>query len=381
MRWRSGLAAHPAAEVAGVKVRGRLSFQDAAARRTAERHVEALVAAGVAPDAVRVEGLTLVVAAEAPDEPALRASLRALAAAAWGGSLSCEVPTSAVPEVLYAGGPDASGVRPLGSLLPVVHASRFRGELARAGTRGDPAHYRFDRRDCSVLVVYALSASADKPDGDDPRWVYGTPPEGVGLMAAQPAPTARFMRRPEFFQALNDAIADARLEPWAAVHLGEGLGWAAETGCRWFAYMLEPFTIAGDGRAVSLANSAEEEASAPLPVPAAVGTADTIAASPVGPQRPSQPQPPAAGATAGSGAQWPGGGLERDPQRGLRGTHGQRCPPRRVAARALPQHRRERPGGRAARGRLRAAVRRALGRPAGAAGHHQRPHGHAGHAR
>jgi hypothetical protein len=49
-----------------VKVRGRLSFQDAAARRTAERHVEALVAAGVAPDAVRVEGLTLVVAAEAP---------------------------------------------------------------------------------------------------------------------------------------------------------------------------------------------------------------------------------------------------------------------------------------------------------------------------
>ncbi|MBK8408444.1 MAG: hypothetical protein IPL19_10745 [Sandaracinaceae bacterium] len=294
MRWPSGLAAHPPAEVAGVKVRGRLSFQDAAARRTAERHVEALVAAGVAPDAVRVEGLTLVVAAEAPDDPALRASLRALAAAAWGGSLSCEVPTSAVPEVLYAGGPDASGVRPLGSLLPVVHASRFRGELARAGTRGDPAQYRFDRRDCAVLVVYALSASADKPDGDDPRWVYGTPPEGVGLMAAQPAPTARFMRRPEFFQALNDAIADERLEPWAAVHLGEGLGWAAETGCRWFAYMLEPFTIAGDGRAVSLANSAEEEASAPLPVPAAVGTADTIAASPVGPQRPSQPQPPAA---------------------------------------------------------------------------------------
>jgi hypothetical protein len=275
-----------------VKVRGRLSFQDAAARRTAERHVEGLVAAGVAPDCVRVEGLTLVVAAEAPDDQALRGSLRALASAAWGGSLSCEVPTSAVPEVLYAGGPDASGVRPLGSLMPVVHASRFRGELARAGTRGDPAQYRFDRRDCSVLVVYALSASADKPDGDDPRWVYGTPPEGVGLMAAQPAPAARFMRRPEFFQALNDAIADERLEPWAAVHLGEGLGWAAETGCRWFAYMLEPLTIAGDGRAVSLANAADEEASAPLPVPAAVGTADTIAASPVGPQRPSQPQPP-----------------------------------------------------------------------------------------
>jgi len=274
-----------------MKVRGRLSFQDAAARRTAEHHLEGLYAAGVAQDAVRVEGLTLVVNAEADDDPGLRDSVRALAASAWGGSLHCEVPTSAVPEVLYAGGPDAAGVRPLGSLLPVVHASRFRGELARAGTRGDPAQYRFERRDCSVLVVYALSATADKPDEDDPRWVYGTPPEGVGLMAAQPAPTVRFMRRTEFFQALNDAVADTRLEPWAAVHLGEGLGWAAETGCRWFAYMLEPFTIAGDGRAVSLATAAEVSAAAPPPPSAAVATADTIAASPIGPERPSRPEP------------------------------------------------------------------------------------------
>lgn len=274
-----------------MRVAGRLSFQDAAARRTAERHVEALFTAGVARDAVRVEGLTLVVSAEASDHPAVRDTLRSLAAAAWGGALSCEVPTSAVPEVLYAGGPDASGVRPLGSLLPVVHSSRFRGELARAGTRGDPVQYRFDRRDCSVLVVYALSASHDKPDGDDPRWVYGTPPEGVGLMAAQPAPASRFMRRAEFFQALNDAVADVRLEPWAAVHLGEGLGWAAETGCRWFAYMLEPLTIAGDGSAARLASAAEEAAAAPAPVSTAVATADTIAASAIAPQRPSQPQP------------------------------------------------------------------------------------------
>ena len=273
-----------------MKVVGRLSFQDAATRRGAERHVEALYAAGAPPDSVRVDGLTLV-DATANDQPALRESLRALAAASWGGALTCVVPSSSVPEVLYAGGPDASGVRPVGSLLPVVHASRFRGELARAGTRGDPAHYRFDRRDCSVLVVYALSASHDKPDGDDPRWVYGTPPEGFGLMAAQPAPMSRFMRRAEFFQAVNDAVADPRLEPWAAVHLGEGLGWAAETGCRWFAYMLEPFVIAGDGSAVRLATAAEEAAALPPQAPA-VGTADTIAASPVVPQRISQPQPP-----------------------------------------------------------------------------------------
>ena len=148
-----------------------------------------------------------------------------------------------------------------------------------------------NRPDCSVLVVYALSASHDKPDGDDPRWVYGTPPEGFGLMAAQPAPMSRFMRRAEFFQAVNDAVADPRLEPWAAVHLGEGLGWAAETGCRWFAYMLEPFVIAGDGSAVRLATAAEEAAALPPQAPA-VGTADTIAASPVVPQRISQPQPP-----------------------------------------------------------------------------------------
>ncbi|MCB9658420.1 MAG: hypothetical protein H6726_12295 [Sandaracinaceae bacterium] len=260
-----------------MKVVGRLSFRDAASRRATDTLVGRLQTRGVAPDALAVDGLTLKVATEAPDDAALRADLRELAQAAWGGALSCEVATSAVPEVLYAGGPDAAGVRPLGSLLPVVHSSRFRGELARVGSVGDPAAYRFQRQDCRVLVVYALSASHDKPDGDDPRWVYGTTPDGLGLLAAQPAPTSRIMRRAEFFQQVHDGVADARLDPWAAVHLHECLTWAAETGCRWFAYMLEPLAIAGDGTAAARAQAAEE---APVPRPSAaqMGTADTVAA-------------------------------------------------------------------------------------------------------
>ncbi|MEZ4327725.1 MAG: hypothetical protein R3B40_21080 [Polyangiales bacterium] len=260
-----------------MKVTGRLSFRDAASRRATEPLVGRLQALGVGVDAVVVDGLTLKVAMEVPDDPGLRAALRELAGGAWGGALSCDVSTSAVPEVLYAGGPDAGGVRPLGSLLPVVHSSRFRGELARSGGVGDPATYRFQRQDCRVLVAYALSASHDKPDGDDPRWVYGTVPEGLGLLAAQPAPSSRIMRRAEFFQHVHDGVADQRLDPWAAVHLHECLTWAAETGCRWFAYMLEPLAIAGDGTAAARAQAAEE---APVPPPSAaqLGTADTMAA-------------------------------------------------------------------------------------------------------
>ena len=278
---------------AHVKLQGRLSFRDAVSRRAAEAIVERLQALGVGSDAVRVDGLTLVVATEVPDDEALRAPLRELAAAAWGGTLSCEVSTSAVPEVLYAGGPDAAGLRALGSLLPVAHSSRFRGELARVGGPGDPAQYRFDRKDCTVLVAYALSASHDKPDADDPRWVYGTPPGGIGLLAAQPAPSSRIMRRTEFFHVVNEGVADQRLDPWAAVHLAEGLTWAAETGCRWFAYMLEPLVIAGAGTAAALALAAQD-AVAQSPASAQVGTADTIAATSLSPGSLTAPRPASA---------------------------------------------------------------------------------------
>ncbi|MCA9579920.1 MAG: hypothetical protein KC668_31040, partial [Myxococcales bacterium] len=64
-------------------------------RRSAEARVEALHGLGLPSDAVRVDGLTLVVATEVADEPALRAALRELVGVAWGGALSCEVSTSA----------------------------------------------------------------------------------------------------------------------------------------------------------------------------------------------------------------------------------------------------------------------------------------------